>query len=120
MALLRSKDVMPRGMDRLLVAAGDLGNPKPQLHNGVAVLSSAELVVATDPTPDAGVAQYGVDMLAVARRRVRSIGGSGGTLTVTVETTAGLAEIRLVAHPSLVAEATGLLAPLVGGAAAGS
>jgi hypothetical protein len=86
----------------------------------VAVLSSAELVVATDPTPDAGVAQYGVDMLAVARRRVRSIGGSDGTLTVTVETTAGLTEIRLVAHPSLVAEATDLLAPLVGGAAAGS
>jgi hypothetical protein len=117
MALLRSKDVLPRGMDRLLVAAGDLANPKPQLHNGVAVLSSAELVIATDPTPDLGMAQYGVDLLAVARRRVLAIGGEGDTLSVAVAAPTGPVEIRLAAHPTLVAETRVLLAPLVGGAA---
>lgn len=117
MALLRSKDVLPRGMDRLLVAAGDLANPKPQLHNGVAVLSSTELVMATDPTPDVRMAQYGVDLLAVARRRVLAIGGKGSTLTVTVATTSGPVQVQLAAHPTLVVDAVGLLAPLVGGAA---
>jgi hypothetical protein len=104
-------------MDRLLVAAGDLANPKPQLHNGVAVLSSTELVVATDPTPDVRMAQYGVDLLAVARRRVLAIGGKGSTLTVTVATMSGPVQVELAAHATLVEEAVGLLAPLVGRAA---
>jgi hypothetical protein len=117
MALLRSKDVLPRGLDRLLVAAGDLGHPRPQLHNGVAVLSSAELVVATDPTPDVHMAQYGVDLLAVARRRLLAIAGEGATLRVTVATGGGPVEIRVVAHPTLVKEATTLLAPVAGAAA---
>lgn len=119
MALLRSKDVLPRGLDRLLVAAGDLANPKPQLHNGVAVLSSTELVVATDPTPDIGMAQYGVDLLAVARRRVLAIGGKGSTLTVAVATMSGPVQVQLAAHPTLVVDAVSLLAPLVGGDSAG-
>ena len=117
MALLRSGDVLPRGMDRLIVAAGDVWNPKPHLHDGVAVLSSAELVVATDPTPDAGMAHHGVDLLAVARRHVRSIGGSGDTFTVAMETARGPVEISMAAHPSLVAEATAMLGPLIGGGA---
>lgn len=117
MALLRSKDVLPRGMERLLVATGDLANPAPQLHNGVAVLSGAELVVATDPTPDAGMAQYGVDLLVAARRRVLAIGGADDRLVVTIATATGPVEIHLDAHPTLVAEAKILLAPLVGGPA---
>lgn len=116
MALLRSRDVLPRGLDRLLVAAGDLGHPRPQLHNGVAVLSSTELVVATDPTPDVRMAQYGVDLLAVARRRLLAFAGGGSTLRVTVAAAGGPVEIRLAAHPTLVKEATVLLAPLAGGA----
>ena len=62
MALLRSTDVLPAGPDRLVVAAGDPWNIRPQLHDGVAVLSSRELLVATDPTPDAQMAHYGHDL----------------------------------------------------------
>jgi hypothetical protein len=114
MALVRSREVMPRGMDSLVVAAGDVANPTPHLHDGVAVLSGTELVVATDPTPDTSLAQYGVDLLVVARSRLRSIGGHGDTLTVTVACTPRDIEIRLAAHPSLVAETTRLLSPLIG------
>jgi hypothetical protein len=112
--------VLPRGMDRLVVAAGDLRGPKPLLHNGVAVLSSTELVVATVPTTDVRTAQYGVDLLVVARGRVLAIDGREGTLTLTVETALGPVDIRLAAHRSLVAEATRLLGPLVGGGTPGS
>jgi hypothetical protein len=114
MALVRSSDVQPAGPDRLVVAAGDLWNPKPQLHDGVAVLSSRELLVATDPTPDIEMAHYGVDLLAVARSRVRTIGGGGDTLVVTVADLPRDVEIRVSAHPALVAETIALLGPLVG------
>ncbi len=117
MALVRSREVMPRGMDSLVVAAGDVANPTPHLHDGVAVLSGTELVVATDPTPDVSMAQYGVDLLVVARNRLRKIGGSGDSLAVTVGAAPRDVEIRLVAHPSLVAESNRLLATLVGGSA---
>jgi hypothetical protein len=114
MALVRSSDVLPAGPDRLVVAAGDPWNIRPQLHDGVAVLSSRELLVATDPTPDAQMAHYGVDLLAVARSRVRSIGGGGDTLVVTVADLPRDVEIRVAAHPALVAETISLLGPLVG------
>ncbi len=114
MALVHSRDVMPRGMDRLVVAAGDVANPVPHLHDGVAVLSGTELVIATDPTAEVGMAQYGVDLLVVARSRLRSLGGRGSTLTVKAAAAPRDVEIRLTAHPSLVKEATRLLVPLVG------
>ena len=114
MALLRSTEVHPAGPDRLVVAAGDPWNIRPQLHDGVAVLSSRELLVATDPTPDAQMAHYGVDLLAVARSRVRAIGGGGDTLVVTVADLPRDVEIRVAAHPALVAETIALLGPLVG------
>lgn len=119
MALVRSREVMPRGMDRLVVAAGDVWNGTPHLHDGVAVLSGTELVVATDPTPDVGTAQYGVDLLAVARGSVRAIGGSGDMLAVTLDAEPRAVEIRLTAHPSLVAETIRVLGPLVGERSAG-
>ena len=72
---------------------------RPQLHDGVAVLSSRELLVATDPTPDAQMAHYGVDLLAVARSRVRAIGGGGDTLVVTVADLPRDVEIRVAAPP---------------------
>jgi hypothetical protein len=114
MALLRSSDVLPAGQDRLVVAAGDPWNVRPQLHDGVAVLSSRELLVATDPTPSVEMAHYGVDLLAVARSRVRAIGGGGDTLVVTVADLPRDVEIRVAAHPALVAETITLLGPLVG------
>jgi hypothetical protein len=114
MALLRSTEVQPAGPDRMVVAAGDPWNVRPQLHDGVAVLSSRELLVATDPTPSVEMAHYGVDLLAVARSRVRAIGGGGDTLVVTVADLPRDVEIRIAAHPALVAETIALLGPLVG------
>ncbi len=75
MALLRSTEVQPAGPD-LGVGDGDPWNIRPRLHDGVAVLSSRELLVATDPTPEVEMAHYGVDLLAVARSRVRAIGAA--------------------------------------------
>ena len=113
MALLHSSEVRTRGREPMLVAAGELGGPKPTLHNGVAVLTSAELIVATDPTPDLRSAQYGVDLLAVPRSLVVGLDGSGATLAVTVRATPKPVEVRIAAHRSLVADALRVLAPLV-------
>jgi hypothetical protein len=113
MALLHSSEVRTGGREPMLVAAGNLDDPKPQLHNGVAVLTSAELIVATDPTPDIHSAQYGVDLLVVPRSLVTALGGGGATLAVTVRAAPGPVEVRVAAHPSLVAEALRVLAPVV-------
>ena len=78
------------------------------------MLSSRELLVATDPTPSVEMAHYGVDLLAVARSRVRAIGGGGDTLVVTVADLPRDVEIRIAAHPALVAETIALLGPLAG------
>ena len=96
------------------MAAGDLDNPAPQLHTGVAVLTAGELVVATDPTPDAQAAHYGVDLLIVPRALVVGLEGTGGGLQVTVGATPHRVEVRIDAHPSLVADAVRLLGPLTG------
>jgi len=114
MAVLHSSDVRVRGREPMLVAAGDLDNPVPQLHTGVAVLTAAELVVATDPTPDAQAAHYGVDLLIVPRALVNGLEGTGGGLQVTVGATPHRVEVRIDAHPSLVADAVRLLGPLTG------
>lgn len=114
MAVLHSSDVRVRGREPMLVAAGDLDDPMPQLHNGVAVLTAAELVVATDPTPDAQVAQYGVDLLIVPRALVTGLTGTGGALDVHIGATPQPVVVRIDAHPSLVADAARLLGPLAG------
>ncbi len=114
MAVLHSSDVRDRGREPMLVAAGDLDNPTPQLHNGVAVLTAAELVVATDPTPDAQAAQYGVDLLIAPRALVIGLAGTGGALEVRIGATPHPVAVRIDAHPSLVADAVRLLGPLTG------
>lgn len=114
MAVLHSSDVRIRGREPMLVAAGDLDNPMPQLHNGVAVLTPAELVIATDPTPDAQAAQYGVDLLIVPRALVTGLAGTGSGLEIAVGATANPVHVRIDAHPSLVADAVRMLGPLTG------
>jgi hypothetical protein len=47
---------------------------------------------------------------------VRAIGGGGDTLVVTVADLPRDVEIRVAAHPALVAETIALLGPLVGSA----
>jgi hypothetical protein len=116
MALLASTEVQPLGRELLVAAAGDLADPKPRLHNGVAVLTSRELLVATDPTPDLTLPQYGIDLLAVPRSRVTSIGGGGRMLRVGVAAPDGPVELRVEADPSLVHAATTILGPLIGSA----
>ena len=114
MSVLHSSDVRVRGREPMLVAAGDLDNPVPQLHTGVAVLTAAELVVATDPTPDAQTAQYGVDLLIAPRALVADVSGSDGGLSVTIRTLPRPVVVRIDAHPSLAADAARLLGPLLG------
>jgi hypothetical protein len=114
MSVLHSSDVRVRGREPMLVAAGDLDSQRPQLHDGVAVLTAAELVVATDPTPDARSAQYGVDLLIVPRALVTGMAGSGGRLGITVGATPHPVDVWIDAHPTLVADAVRLLGPLTG------
>jgi hypothetical protein len=117
MALVKSTEMQPQGPDRLVVAAGELGEPTPRPHNGVAVLTSRELLVATEPMADIALAQYGVDLLAAPRAHVTSLYGSGNTLMVRLSTHVRPVEIRITTDPSLVAAATTTLGPIV---AAGS
>jgi hypothetical protein len=114
MAEVHSSDVRIRGREPIVVAAGDLDNPAPQLHDGVAVMTSAELVVATDPTPDPRVAQYGVDLLIAPRALVSGLAASGAGLAVTVAAKAHPVVVHVDAHPRLVADAVRLLGPLAG------
>ncbi len=113
MALVQSTEMQPQGPDRVVVAAGELGDPTPRLHNGVAVLTGRELLVATEPMADIALAQYGVDLLAVPRTHVTSLYGSGDTLLVHLATRARPIEIRISADPSLVAAATTTLGSIV-------
>ncbi len=114
MAVLHSSEVRVRGREPMLVAAGDLDNPAPQLHNGVAVLTAAELVVATDPTPDAQDAHYGVDLLIAPRALLAGLARTEGGLEVSVGATPLPVGVRIDAHPSLADDALRLLGPLIG------
>lgn len=115
MAVVHSTEMQPHGPDRLVVAAGELGDPTPRPHNGVAVLTSRELLVATEPSADIALAQYGVDLLAVPRTHLAALYGSGSTLLVRLATHVRPIEIRITADPSLVAAATAALGPIAAG-----
>lgn len=117
MALVQSTEMQPLGQDHLVLAAGELGDPTPRPHNGVAVLTSRELLVATEPTADIALAQYGVDLLATPRAHLTSLEGSGDTLIVRLSTHGRPIEIRITTDPSLATDATATLGPIV---AAGS
>jgi hypothetical protein len=112
MALAHSTEV-GRQDEPMVVAAGDLTNRAPLLHNGVAVLTARELVVATDPTPDVHMAQYGFDLAVVPRSRLLGVDGHKSTLVITADAKPGRVEMRIAAHASLVAETVKLLKPLV-------
>lgn len=114
MALTRSRDVQPVPSGNLMVAPGELENPKPVLHTGMAVLTDRELIVATDPTPDVRMAQYGFDLLIVRRERLLDLAGDDSSLQVVVDARPGRLELDVGAHPSVVAAATRVLGPHVG------
>lgn len=112
MALIHSTEVGQQDA-AMVVAAGDLANPEPLLHNGVAVLTERELVVATDPTPDVKMAQYGFDLAVVPRSRLLGLHGHGSSLVITADAVPGRVELRITAHESLVADTVKVLKPLV-------
>ena len=110
----RSPELRPHGNELLLVAAGDLHDEAIRLHNGLAALSPHELLIATDPTPDPLMPQYGVDIVAVPRARVTSFTGAGSELRIGVAADDRAVEIRISADPSLVAAALATIAPALG------
>lgn len=111
MALVHSTEV-GRQDEPMVVAAGNLASRAPLLHNGVAVLTARELVVATDPTPDVHMAPYGFDLAVVPRSRLLGVDGRKSTLVITADAAPGRVELRIAAHASLVAETVKLLKPL--------
>lgn len=114
MSVARSPDLRPHGNEPLLIAAGDLHDPSPRLHNGIAALSPHELLVATDPTADPTAPQYGVDLVAVPRARATSLTAAESELRIGVATDDRPVEIRIPADPSLIAAAMASIAPAVG------
>lgn len=113
MGVARSPDLRPHGNEPLLLAAGDLHDPEPRLYNGLAALSPHELLVATDPTPDLMLPQYGVDIVAVPRARATSMAAGESELRIGVAADDRPVEIRISADPSLVAAAMATIAPVL-------
>jgi hypothetical protein len=110
MALLRSSDVLPHGPDGLLVAAGALdGDPSPR--NGVAALSSTELLVGTEPARSAESGRYGVDLIVVPRPRLTSLAVEYAAVTATVSAGERSVAVPIAVAPSLAAAIRSTLVP---------
>ena len=82
--VVQSTDVQPAGREEVLLVAGGVDGPKPRAGGGVGVMTSRELVIATDPTPYSKEATYGVDVVAVPRTRVLSVVGTRDLLEVQI------------------------------------
>ncbi len=85
--LLDAPTVRPNRDEPAVIAAGDVtgtrrGRSRPP--SGVAVLGSRELVIANEPSDFLDSGRYGVDLLAVPRDRLDSLGWDGRSLTVRV------------------------------------
>ncbi len=88
--VLENPAVRPDLDEPVVIAAGDLaeiraGRTRPA--SGVAVLGSRELVIANEPVEYLDRARYGVDLLAIPRERLDSLGWDGRSLTVRVART---------------------------------
>jgi hypothetical protein len=85
--VLEYPTVRPNLEEPASIAVGDVseirrGRTRPA--SGVAILGSRELVIANEPTEYLDPARYGVDLLAVPRRLLDSLGWDGRQLTVHV------------------------------------
>jgi len=113
--IVQSTDVQPAGHEEVLLVAAGVEAPKPRAHGGVAVLTSRELVIATDPTRYSNEAAYGVDIVAVPRTRVLSLSGIRDIVEVRI-----LADtptvLWLSADPQLAGEIRTALGPAFGAA----
>lgn len=85
--LLEHPTIRPDLDEPAIVAVGDVTEIRPGRNrplSGVAVLGTRELVIATEPSEYLDSARYGVDLLAVPRERLDSLGWDGRSLTVRV------------------------------------
>ena len=82
--IVQSTDVQPAGYEDVVLVAGGVDGPKPRAGGGVGIITSRELVIATDPTPYSKEAAYGVDVVAVPRARVLSLGGSRALIEIRI------------------------------------
>ena len=112
MALLRSSDVLPHGPDGLLVAAGALGNRRAP-RNGVAALSSTELLIATEPATAGESGHYGVDLVVLPRPRLRSLTTASSAVIATVDVAGRPVQVPIEVSPSLAAAVEATLVPAV-------
>ena len=105
--LFESTALRPNPEEAVALAAGDLSpidGGKERRPGGIAILGPRELVIATEPSDWSGPDRYGVDLLAVPRERLESLGWDGRDLTVRI---AGIAagrpnEIVMPLEPLLV------------------
>ena len=83
--LLGNPRVRPDRDEPVVVAVGEVAEIRPRdrrLPSGVAVLGPRELVIATEPAELIDCARYGVDLVAVPRRRLDALAWDGRSLTV--------------------------------------
>lgn len=114
MAALRSTEMLPGGPEPRLVAAGALADPRAARRNGLITLSSAELLVVTEPSTPGGSGAYGTDLVALPRSRLTALSGAKDGLEAVVSTGSREVRLRIPAHPSLVAAAVSTIGPAVG------
>jgi hypothetical protein len=85
--VLDSPTVRLRREEPAIIVAGDVAETRRSRSRpptGVAVLGSRELVIANEPSEFLDSGRYGVDLLAVPRERLDSLGWDGRSLTVRV------------------------------------
>ncbi len=83
--VLDDPTVRPDLDEPAIVAVGDVTEIRQRRNrapSGLAVLGSRELVIANEPSEYFEAARYGVDLLAVPRERLGSLGWDGRSLTV--------------------------------------
>jgi hypothetical protein len=103
-----SSDVQVAGPEDVVIAAGGLGGRRGRAHGGVAVLTSRELVIATDPTSSSKEAEYGFDTVAVPRSRVQALAGTNGLLEIRIASNAPTT-LWLTVDPELASQIRAVL-----------
>ncbi len=101
MAVLKSREAQPRGREPRLVIAGNTQEREETVRNGVATLTTSELLIAVEPEVPGGVGMYGVDLVAVPRTRLASAEPGDRELIVDVAMAGGTVRLRVPAHPAL-------------------
>ena len=115
--VVQSPDAQPAGRGDIALVAGGI-QPQPRARGGVAVLTTQELVVATDPNPDSTEARYGVDLVAVPRARIGSIAHVRDRLELRI-TADSPTTLRLSVDAELGRQIVSVIGPALTGSGAG-